>query len=94
MQSGLTDEECFQAKPSKEKKAPTQPNLNKPKSHRAKNVAVQDRQHPTYLLQNDQVEMRVSVLHDESEEEEFETEVQSQPLNLVFDTSNSASQSP
>jgi len=32
--------------------------------------------------------MRVSVLHDDSEEEEFETEGQSQPLNLVFDSSD------
>jgi hypothetical protein len=43
------------------------------------------------LLQNDQVEMRVAILQDDSEEEEFETEGSGQPLNLVFDSSDSAS---
>jgi hypothetical protein len=38
--------------------------------------------------------MRVSVIQDESEEEEFETEVSSQPLNLVFDAQNGASSPP
>lgn len=41
---------------------------------------------PTALVQSDQVEVRIAKYCDDSDEDEIDTEVQSQPLKLEFDS--------
>lgn len=91
MQSGLTDDECVQHKQSKEKKSTFQPCQTKVKAQKLEKTKRKEVQQPTYLLQNELVEMKISLFRDDSEDEDNDIDGTSQPINLVVNSDGASS---
>lgn len=61
------------------------------KAHKLEKTKRKEVQQPTYLLQNELVEMKISLFRDDSEDEDNDIDGTSQPINLVVNSDGASS---